>query len=158
MDLVEPLASAKYVRFVSFHRPGEAIGQQPGTPWNWPYYEALTIEEAANELCFVATGLFGHDLPRQHGAPLRMVVPWKYGYKGAKSIVKIEFVDTRPRTFWNDQVPHEYDFVSNVNPDKPHPRWSQKYETMIGTNVRYETKPYNGYGEYVAHLYTDNER
>lgn len=158
MDLVEPLSAARFVRFVSFHRPEEAVGQRPPTPWNWPYYEGLRIDEAANELTFVATGLYGHDIPRQHGAPLRMVVPWKYGYKGAKSIVKIEFVDQRPRTFWNDATPHEYGFYSNVNPNKPHPRWSQKHETMIGTKVRHETQVYNGYGKYVAQMYRGDEQ
>ncbi len=157
MDLVEPLSGAKYVRFLSFHRPQEAAGQRPDSPWHWPYYEGLTIAEAANELCFVATGLYGHDIPKQHGAPLRMVVPWKYGYKGPKSIVQIEFVDKQPPTFWNDYAPHEYGFFSNVNPGKPHPRWSQKYETMIGTNKRYETLIYNGYGEFVTDLYKGDE-
>lgn len=157
MDRVEPLGSAKFVRFVSFHRPAEAIGQRPGSPWSWPYYEGLTIKEAANELTFVATGLYGHDIPKQHGAPLRMVVPWKYGYKGAKSIVKIEFVDKQPKTFWNDAAPQEYGFYSNVNPDRPHPRWSQKHEKMIGTGKRHDTILYNGYGEYVASLYKGDE-
>ena len=157
LDLVEPLSSAKYVRFVSFHRPDQAMGQRPGSGWRWPYYEGLTIEEAANELSFVATGLYGHDIPKQQGAPVRIVVPCKYGYKGAKSIVRIEFVDKRPQTFWNDYAPREYGFYSNVNPGKPHPRWSQQYETMIGTNKRYETLRYNGYGEFVAKLYRGDE-
>lgn len=157
MDLVEPLSSAKFVRFVSFLRPEEAVGQSPNSGWNWPYYEGLAIAEAANELAFVATGLYGHDIPKQHGAPLRMVLPWKYGYKGAKSVVKIEFVDKQPHTFWNDYAANEYGFFSNVNPDKPHPRWSQKHETMIGTNKRHDTKLYNGYGAFVAALYTGKE-
>ena len=157
MGLVEPLAAAKYVRFVSFHRPEEAVGQRPGSGWRWPYYEGLTIAEAAHELCFVATGLYGHDIPRQHGAPLRMVVPWKYGYKGAKSVLRIEFVDRQPATFWNDYAAHEYGFYSNVNPKKPHPRWPQTHETMIGTNVKHETQPYNGYGDLVGGLYKGNE-
>lgn len=157
MKLVEPVSAAKYVRFVSFHRADEAIGQQPGSGWQWPYYEGLTIAEAANELTFVATGLYGHDLPKQHGAPLRMVVPWKYGYKGAKSLVRIEFVAGRPKTFWNDYAPREYGFYSNVHPDKPHPRWSQAFETMIGTNVRRRTLRYNGYGTIVAGLYRGDE-
>lgn len=157
MDLVEPLSSAKFVRFTSFHRPKEAAGQKPPTPWQWPYHEGLTIREAANELTFVATGLYGHDIPRQHGAPFRMVVPWKYGYKGAKSIVKIEFSKDRPHTFWNDAAPHEYGFFSNINPEKPHPRWSQRFETMVGTNKKHETIIYNGYAPYVAHLYKGDE-
>lgn len=157
MNLVAPLSAAKFVRFVSFLRPDEAIGQRPGSSWKWPYYEGLTMAEAANDLCFVATGLYGHDLPRQHGGPLRMVVPWKYGYKGAKSVVRIEFVDRRPHTFWNDAASQEYGFYSNVDPGKRHPRWSQEYETMIGTDVRHKTVVYNGYGEMVAGLYKGDE-
>jgi len=157
MNLVEPLSSAKFVRFVTFMRPQEAVGQAPGSPWKWPYYEGITIQEAANELAFAATGLYGHDIPKQHGAPLRMVLPWKYGYKGAKSVVKIEFVETQPKTFWNDYAANEYGFYSNVNPEKPHPRWSQKYERMIGTNKTHDTMLYNGYGEFVADLYTGKE-
>ena len=157
LALVEPLSAASFVRFVSFHRPEEAVGQHPGGPWRWPYYEGLTIQEAANELTFVATGLYGHDLPRQHGAPLRMVLPWKYGYKGAKSVVRIEFVEQRPKTFWNDAAPQEYGFFSNVDPKKPHPRWPQTHETMIGTDRRHETLPYNGYGDFVASLYQGDE-
>lgn len=157
MDLVEPLASAKFVRFVSFLNPEEAVGQAPGGGWKWPYYEGLTIKEAANELCLCATGLYGHDLPKQHGAPLRMVLPWKYGYKGAKSVVKIEFVDHKPKTFWNDANPKEYGFFSNVNPGKPHPRWSQKREWMIGSKVQHDTRLYNGYERFVAHLYNGKE-
>ena len=157
MKLVEPLSRAKFVRFESFHRPDEAVGQRAGNPWRWPYYEGLTIEEAACELTFMATGVYGHDLPNQHGAPLRLAVPWKYGYKSPKSLVKIEFVQQRPQTFWNDYAPREYGFYSNVNPNKPHPRWSQEYEEMIGTNVRHRTMPYNGYGQYVARMYTGDE-
>ncbi len=157
LELVEPLARAKFVRFVSFHRPEEAVGQGPGSGWKWPYYEGLTIEEAANELAFVATGLYGHDIPKQHGAPLRIVVPWKYGYKGGKSIVRVEFTDAQPKTFWNDYAPHEYGFYSNVNPKKPHPRWSQAKERMIGTNVEHDTLLYNGYGEFVARMYKGGE-
>ncbi len=157
LDRVRLLSSAKYVRFVSFLRPQEAVGQKKALQYPWPYYEGLTIEEAANELCFVATGLYGHDLPKQHGAPLRMVVPWKYGYKGAKSIVRIEFTDKQPPTFWNDLQPKEYGFYSNVNPNKPHPRWPQTTETMIGTRKVYKTQLYNGYSQYVAHLYDGDE-
>ncbi|MCH8253226.1 MAG: protein-methionine-sulfoxide reductase catalytic subunit MsrP [Planctomycetes bacterium] len=153
MDWVKPLSSAKFVRFVSFLRRDQAVGQRGNSGYTWPYYEGLRIDEAANELCFVATGIYGHDLPRQHGAPFRMVLPWKYGYKGAKSIVKIEFVEKQPRTFWNDQNPREYGFLSNVDPNKPHPRWSQATETMIGTNAPRPTLPYNGYGEFVAEMY-----
>ena len=157
LKLVEPLASAKFVRFVSFHRPDEAVGQKPGSSWHWPYYEGLTIEEAANELAFVATGLYGHDIPKQHGAPHRLVVPWTYGYKGGTSIVKVAFTDERPPTFWNDYASQEYGFYSNVNPKKPHPRWSQAKERMIGTNVEHDTVLYNGYGEFVARMYKGDE-
>jgi len=157
MNLVEPLSSAKFVRFESFFRPDEASGQRPPTLFSWPYYEGLTIEEAANELCFCATGLYGHDIPKQHGAPLRMVVPWKYGYKGAKSVVSIEFVAERPPTFWNDRLAAAYGFYSNVDPSRPHLIGSQAREFMIGTDESFDTMLYNGYGEYVAHMYTGDE-
>lgn len=124
----------------------------------WPYTESLRVDEMANELAFFAVGIYGRELPKQHGAPLRMVIPWKYGFKGAKSIVKIEFVDRQPATYWNTLVPSEYDFEANVNPSKPHPRWSQATERFISagpdlTWEKRETLPYNGYGEYVASLY-----
>ena len=157
---VEPSSKAKYVSFTSFYDPeitkgpGFHIGSLP-----WPYIEGLRIEEMANELAFFALGIYGHDLPKQHGAPLRMVIPWKYGFKGAKSIVKIEFVETQPATYWNTIDAREYDFEANVNPDKPHPRWSQATEKFISTGPGLsweikETLPYNGYGEYVASLYS----
>lgn len=159
IEAVEPTSQAKFVRFTSFYDPnittgpGFHIGSLP-----WPYTEGLTIKEMANELAFFAVGIYGHDLPKQHGAPVRMVIPWKYGFKGAKSIVKIEFTDTQPATFWNTIDPREYDFEANVNPNKPHPRWSQATEKFISTGPglsweRKETLPYNGYGEYVASLY-----
>ena len=157
---VEPTSQAKYVRFTSFYDPeittgpGFHIGSLP-----WPYQEGLRIEEMANELAFFAVGIYGHDLPKQHGAPLRMVIPWKYGFKGAKSIVKIEFLDSQPATYWNTIDSREYDFEANVNPNKPHPRWSQAPEKFISTGPGLsweikETLPYNGYGEYVASLYS----
>jgi len=159
IEAVEPTSQAKFVRFTSFYDPnittgpGFHIGSLP-----WPYTEGLTIEEMANELAFFALGIYGHDLPKQHGAPIRMVIPWKYGFKGAKSIVKIEFTDTQPATFWNTIDPREYDFEANVNPNKPHPRWSQATEKFISSGPglsweRKETLSYNGYGEYVASLY-----
>jgi sulfoxide reductase catalytic subunit YedY len=149
---VEPLAAARYVRFVSFHRPDVCDRQRyRGMPW--PYTEGLTLAEALNELTFVATGMYGHPLLKQHGAPVRLVVPWKYGFKSAKSIARIEFTSEQPATFWNTMAPHEYDFWANVNPDVPHPRWSQKSERMLGTDERRPTKLYNGYGEWVADLY-----
>lgn len=150
---VEPTANAKYVRMVSFLRPSQAPGQK-NQPWYpWPYYEGLTIEEAMNELTLMVTGIYGHELPKQHGAPLRLATPWKYGFKSIKAIVKIEFTKKQPKTFWNDQAPAEYDFAANVNPAVPHPRWSQATEQVIDTGERIPTRLYNGYGEYVAQLY-----
>jgi sulfoxide reductase catalytic subunit YedY len=155
-DLVrwaEPLPGARYVRLVSFMRPQEASGQRTLSDYPWPYFEALTMAEATNELTFMATGIYGHELPKQHGAPLRLVVPWKYGFKGIKSIVLVEFTDRQPSTFWSSVTPGEYDFVANVDPGVPHPRWSQATERMIGTDERLATTKYNGYGAYVAQLY-----
>jgi len=159
IEAVEPTSQAKFVRFTSFYNsdittgPGFHLGSLP-----WPYTESLRLDEMANELAFFAVGIYGHDLPKQHGAPMRMVIPWKYGFKGAKSIVKIEFLESQPATYWNSIVPNEYDFEANVNPDKPHPRWSQAQEKFIsvGPNLSWEIKetlPYNGYGEYVSKLY-----
>ena len=148
----EPQAGAKYVRFVSFQRPSEA-SQQRNTSQPWPYTEGLTLAEATNPLAFIATGIYGKPLLKQHGAPVRLVVPWKYGFKSGKSIVRIELTDEQPATFWNTIQPHEYDFEANVDPDKPHPRWSQKVEEMLGTKVLHATTKYNGYGEWVAKLY-----
>jgi sulfoxide reductase catalytic subunit YedY len=157
---VEPKSEAKFVRFTSFYDP--EITKGPGLHLGalpWPYTEGLRIEEMANELALFAVGIFGHDLPKQQGAPLRMVIPWKYGFKGAKSIVKIEFTAKQPATYWNTIDAHEYDFEANVNPSKPHPRWSQATEKFIGSSSDLsweiiETMPYNGYGEYVASLYS----
>ncbi len=149
---VEPLPGAKYVRFTSFHRPAEA-SHQAASALPWPYTEGLTLAEATNELAFLATGLYGHPLLKQNGAPIRLVVPWKYGFKSAKSILHIELTAERPATFWNTLVPHEYDFGANVNPAVPHPRWSQEEERMLGTGDRRRTELYNGYAEWVAPLY-----
>ncbi len=153
LDFVKPLSSANFVHMVSFYRPGETPGviSQPFYPW--PYFEGLSLAEASNELTFLVTGMYGHDLPKQNGAPIRLALPWKYGFKSIKGIVKFEFMAKQPQNFWHMAVPNEYDFWANVNPKVPHPRWSQAYETMIGTNERRPTLPYNGYGEYVAHLY-----
>jgi sulfoxide reductase catalytic subunit YedY len=148
----EPLPEARHVRFVSFHKPREAGGWNNRGPW--PYNEGLTLDEATNELAFVATGMYGHPLLKQHGAPVRLVVPWKYGYKSAKSFVRVELTDEQPATFWNTVSPNEYDFAANVNPDVPHPRWSQRNERMLGTGEVRPTKLYNGYGEWVARLYS----
>ncbi|HVS31450.1 MAG TPA: protein-methionine-sulfoxide reductase catalytic subunit MsrP [Thermoanaerobaculia bacterium] len=141
LALVEPRPAARYVRFLSFAQP------------SMQYYEGLRLDEAMHDLTLVATGIYGHALPRQHGAPIRIVVPWKYGYKSPKSIVRIELVDRQPRTFWEDMAPHEYPFQSNVNPAVPHPRWSQLTERLIGTWDVRRTEPYNGYGDRVRNLY-----
>ncbi len=148
-----PLSSARFLRTVSFKRPDQAPNQKIATWYPWPYFEGLRLDEATNELAFLAYGIYGHDLPKQHGAPIRVVTPWKYGYKSAKSIVRFEFTDRQPRTFWNDIAPDEYSFLSNVDPKVPHKRWSQASERMIGTEERRPTLPFNGYGEWVAELY-----
>ena len=153
IDAVEPLASARYVKITTFLRPDEARNQWNIPDYPWAYTEGLTMAEATNELTLLATGIYGHELPKQHGAPIRLVVPWKYGYKGIKSIVRIEFTSQQPRTFWNDLAPHEYGFESNVDPEVPHPRWSQATERMLGTNKIRDTLLYNGYQQQVAHLY-----
>jgi sulfoxide reductase catalytic subunit YedY len=149
----EPLAGARFVRFVSFDRPDEA-GHMQDRSFPWPYNEGLTLPEATNELAFVVTGMYGHPLLKQHGAPVRLVLPWKYGFKSAKSLVRIEVTDKQPATFWNTLSPHEYDFEANVNPDVPHPRWSQRYERMLDTKEMRGTRIYNGYGEWVGKLYS----
>lgn len=148
----DPLLGARFVRFVGFDRPGEA-SRQTSRNQPWPYTEGLTLAEATNELTFLATGMYGHPLLKQHGAPIRLVVPWKYGYKSAKSIVRIEVTDKQPATFWNTLVPWEYDFQANVNPQVPHPRWSQAHEHMLGSGETFPTRLYNGYGECVAGMY-----
>ncbi len=153
LDRVEPLSSAKFVRMVSFHDPKQAPNQRPPTHYPWPYFEGLTMEEAMNPLTLMVNGIYGHDLPPQHGAPLRLIVPWKYGFKSIKSVVRIELTQKRPRTFWNELSPREYDFWANVEPEVPHPRWSQASERMIDTGERRPTLKYNGYADLVAHLY-----
>ena len=152
IKLAKPLSAAKHVRFVSFLNEDVAPNQNPNRG-PWPYTEGLTIAEAMNELTLLVTGIYGRPLPKQHGAPLRLVVPWKYGFKSIKSIVRIDFTAEQPRTFWNSNRPREYDFTANVDPDVAHPRWSQASEKMIDTGERRATLPYNGYGEWVAGLY-----
>jgi sulfoxide reductase catalytic subunit YedY len=152
LDLVEPKSSAKYVRFLTFLKPEWAPNQR-SQDWPWPYYEALTMAEARNELTLLATGLYGKPMPKQNGAPIRLVVPWKYGFKSIKSIVRIEVTEKQPATFWNTAAPNEYGFLANVNPKKPHPRWSQAQERMIDTGETRPTLPYNGYEELVAGMY-----
>jgi sulfoxide reductase catalytic subunit YedY len=153
VEWARPKSSARFLRMVSFHRPEEAPGQKNETWYPWPYYEGLTMAEARNELAMIVVGSYGHSLPNQNGAPLRLITPWKYGYKSIKSIVRFEFVRKQPKTFWNDIAPSEYDFFSNVNPKVPHPRWSQATEEDVATGKRIATLPFNGYAEFVAHLY-----
>jgi len=152
LDLVEPQAKATHVRMTTFYLPMTAQ-EQLKFWYPWPYTEGMTIAEASNELTFMATGLYGHPLPKQNGAPVRLVVPWKYGFKNIKSVVKIELTASKPETFWNTLIPHEYDFVANVDPRVPHPRWSQAQEKLIGTEAVRPTIPFNGYGNYVAKMY-----
>ncbi|MBS0206750.1 MAG: protein-methionine-sulfoxide reductase catalytic subunit MsrP [Planctomycetes bacterium] len=149
---VEPEPGAKYVQFETFNRPTEAQNIADSS-FPWPYTEGLTIEEAMNDLTFLTTGIYGEPLPRQHGAPIRIVLPWKYGFKSIKSIVRITLTAKKPDTFWNVVNPREYGFEANVDPGVPHPRWSQSEEWMLGTRERFPTVKYNGYGDYVAKLY-----
>ena len=136
----EPKASAKYVKFYTAMKPAEMPGLARLPQYPWPYTEGLRLDEAMHDLTFMATGIFGEPLPKQNGAPLRLVVPWKYGYKSIKSIVKIEFTNRQPKTLWNALAPREYPFESNVDPGVPHPRWSQASERLIGPNpVRIKT-------------------
>jgi sulfoxide reductase catalytic subunit YedY len=154
-DLVkrlEPTSRAKYVRFTTLLDP-EQLPNQDSRVLPWPYVEGLRIDEAMNPLAFMALGLYGAPLPGQNGAPLRLVVPWKYGFKGGKSLVEIRFQETEPDTTWAHAAPSEYGFYANVNPAVDHPRWSQATERRIGELSRRKTLPFNGYGEYVAELY-----
>ena len=149
---VEPTSDAKFVRFETVYRPEEMPGQKsPFYPW--PYQEGLRLDEAMHDLTLLATGLYGMPMPNANGAPIRLVVPWKYGFKSIKSIVKIELVAEQPSTLWNSIGSNEYGFYSNVNPDRPHPRWSQASERRIGELGRRPTLMFNGYAEQVASLY-----
>jgi sulfoxide reductase catalytic subunit YedY len=155
VKLAAPLSSAKYLRMETFLDPAVASGQRQ-TWYPWPYSEGLTMAEATNELAFLAIGAYGHPMPKQHGAPLRLAVPWKYGFKSIKSIVRFTFTDRRPKSFWEALQAAEYGFWANVNPEVAHPRWSQATEELIGTGgERRPTLLFNGYGDYVAHLYKD---
>ena len=149
-----PLSSANYVRFMSFDRPHQAIGQRDQPWYPWPFYEGLRMDEALHELAFVATGVYGHPLPKQNGAPWRLAMPWSYGFKSPKAISRIEFVRERPTTFWSDVWPDAYGFYSNVNPVVPHPDWSQEYETPLTPGEEpILTQVFNGYAPYVRKLY-----
>ncbi len=156
VDLAQPLSGAKYVVMQTFLDADMAPGQKQFW-YPWPYVEGLTIEEATNELAFLVTGIYGKPLPKQFGAPLRLAVPWKYGFKSIKSIVRFEFTDQRPVSFWEEIQGKEYGFWANVNPEVAHPRWSQATEELIGTGKRVPTKLFNGYGEFVADLYKGKE-
>ncbi len=149
---VEPTSKARYVELTTLHDPQRMPGQRRPV-LNWPYTEGLRLDEAMHPLTLLVAGLYGKVLPNQNGAPLRLVVPWKYGFKGVKSIVRIRFVETQPRTAWNDAAPDEYGFYANVNPDVDHPRWSQAKERRIGEFRRRATLPFNGYADQVAGLY-----
>jgi methionine sulfoxide reductase catalytic subunit len=152
VDLAQPLSSAKYLRMETFLDRSVAPGQRQSW-YPWPYIEGLTIMEAANELAFLVTGAYGKPVSKQQGAPLRLAVPWKYGFKSIKSIVRFTFTDQRPKSYWEALQASEYGFWANVNPQVPHPRWSQASEELIGRNERRPTLIFNGYSEYVADLY-----
>jgi methionine sulfoxide reductase catalytic subunit len=150
---VEPSSDAKYVRFETLLDPERMPGQKAGY-YDWPYVEGLRLDEAMNDLALLSVGLYGKQLYPQNGAPIRLVAPWKYGFKSIKSIVKIDLVAEQPVSLWMKAAPGEYGFYSNVNPEVPHPRWSQASERRIGEAGRRETLPFNGYAEQVASLYT----
>lgn len=153
----DPKPEARYVLFHSVNRPNQMPGMAKSSYYPWPYREALRLDEAMNELAMVVTGVYGQPLPIQHGSPCRIIVPWKYGYKNPKSIVKIEFLKKQPKTFWMVQ-PHEYGFISNVNPFIPHPRWSQATSYWLHNRDSFDTPIFNGYESYVASLYPDEPR
>jgi sulfoxide reductase catalytic subunit YedY len=159
IDFARPSSGASYLRMETFMDAEMAPGQRQSW-YPWPYVEGLTMAEATSELAFIATGLYGKPMPRQNGAPLRLVTPWKYGFKSVKAIVRFTFTDQRPLTFWETIQPAEYGFWANVNPAVPHPRWSQATERVLGSDERVPTQLFNGYGEQVAHLYQglDGER
>jgi sulfoxide reductase catalytic subunit YedY len=154
-DLVrrlEPTAKAKYLAFTSVLDPGQMPGQNRAVI-DWPYVEGLRLDEALHPLTILAVGLYGKVLPNQNGAPLRLVVPWKYGFKGIKGITKVRFVEKEPPTTWSRMAPSEYGFYANVNPEVDHPRWSQARERRIGEFLKRKTLPFNGYADQVASLY-----
>jgi len=152
VEFAKPLGSAKFVEMKTLSRPSIMPGQREFW-YPWPYTDGLAIDEATHDLAFIATGLYGKPIPRQNGAPLRLVTPWKYGFKQVKSIVSIDFTDKRPVSFWEKLLPTEYGFWANVNPQVGHPRWSQATEKLLGSDARIPTLLYNGYAEWVAGLY-----
>jgi sulfoxide reductase catalytic subunit YedY len=153
VDRLEPLASARFVEFTTLHDVAQMPWQR-GSVLPWPYVEALRLDEARHPLTLMVTGMYGKTLPNQNGAPLRLIVPWKYGFKGGKSIVKIRFTETQPATTWNRVAPGEYGFYANVNPTVDHPRWSQARERRVGEFFKKPTLMFNGYGDQVASLYS----
>jgi sulfoxide reductase catalytic subunit YedY len=153
VERVQPTSRAKYIEFITLHDPTQMPGQRRNVV-PWPYNEGLRMDEAMHPLALMVTGLYGKDLPNQNGAPLRLVVPWKYGFKSIKSIVKMRFVESQPSTTWMKSAPDEYGFYANVNPEVDHPRWSQGKERRIGEFRRRETLMFNGYAERVASLYS----
>lgn len=156
VELAKPLSSAKYVRFETFMNPKVADAQRRSI-YPWPYVEAITIEEAMNDLAFMVTGAYGKPLAKQFGAPVRLALPWKYGFKSIKSVVRVSFESKRPTSFWEEIQAREYGFWANVNPAYPHPRWSQATEQVLGSGTRVKTQLFNGYAEQVASLYKDLE-
>jgi methionine sulfoxide reductase catalytic subunit len=155
VEMAKPKADAKFVRFETFNLPEVAVGQQPGLlgSYPWPYVEGVTMAEAMNDLGFMVTGAYGKPLPKSMGSPLRLHLPWKYGFKSIKGIVKISLVKERPLGMWEAIQASEYGFWANVNPEVAHPRWSQANEEILGTGERVPTQLFNGYGEFVADLY-----
>ncbi len=151
------LLSPAVFRFVSAHKPKQMPGAQQAPGYPWPYQEGLRMDEAMHDLTMAVTGVYGKPLLKQHGAPIRIIVPWKYGYKSPKSVVKIELVAEQPKIFWEMQ-PHEYGFLSNVNPNIPHPRWSQESSFWLDTRESFPTSIFNGYDKYVGTLYPDEPR
>jgi sulfoxide reductase catalytic subunit YedY len=159
VEIARPTSNAKYVRFETFNLPEIAAGQQPGFfgAYPWPYVEGMTMAEAMNDLALMVTGAYGKPVPKSMGAPLRLHLPWKYGFKSIKGIVRVSFTAQRPVSFWEQLQASEYGFWANVNPDVPHPRWSQATEQVLGTDERIPTLLFNGYGEQVAALYAGLE-
>ena len=158
LKLVKPLSSAKFVKLTTVYKPEVMPKQRERAMLDWPYVEGLRIDEAVHPLTIMAVGMYGDTLPKQNGAPLRLVVPWKYGFKSIKAITHIELTRNPPLTTWNRFAPNEYGFYGNVNPDVPHPRWSQRSERQLGSGyftARRSTELFNGYGEQVAALYSD---
>ena len=156
VELCKPTSGAKFVVMKTLSKPA-VMREQRDPLYPWPYTEGLAMDEAMNDLTFIATGLYGKPIHKQNGAPLRLVAPWKYGFKNVKSIVSVEFSDKRPSTFWEKLQSSEYGFWANINPQVPHPRWSQATEKPLGSNERIPTQLYNGYGEFVAGLYADRK-